>query len=129
MLGGEHFLLHKIWSFKINSTGERTDLVLETKISEKDDLLESVNGLVLTEWKVADQNDVEAKINEAITQANKYALGSLYSTDLRKYRYIVIVSKKNLGIGNYEREENGNVYKIINIAYNPDSPSIGAKKK
>lgn len=127
-LGGEHFLLHKIWAFKINAAGERTDLVLQTSFSCNDPLYKSADGLVLTEWKVVTKGNGESEVNEAINQLKLYASGSVYALELAKYRYIVIVSKKRIHDFETEREENGITYRIINIAHNPDTPSVEVRK-
>nr|MDQ2995414.1 hypothetical protein [Pseudomonadota bacterium] len=123
-LGGAHLLLHKIWGFKINAVGERTDLVFADKLSTESDLYNSVDGLVLTEWKVIRSlAQTEKIIKEAKNQAEKYTKGSLAAIELSNYRYLVIVSEKRLPEDGEKIIEGDVTYKIINIAYNPDPPS------
>jgi hypothetical protein len=124
-LGGAHLLLHKIWGVKIGSPGERTDLVLGSKVNlETDSLSESVEGLVLTEWKfVRNKSLTKAFIEQAQKQLQLYAIGSLAAIDLTSYRYIVLVSKDHLDIEENEIRGDEITYKIINIAYAPKTPS------
>jgi len=52
-LGAVHLLLHGIWAFKINTAGERTDLVFNEPILESAFVERAAEALVLTEWKRA----------------------------------------------------------------------------
>jgi hypothetical protein len=126
-LGGAHFLMHKIWAFKVNEAGQRTDLVLADKvIDESDSLSQSVTGLVLTEWKIVDENrSQDSQIEQAKKQCEKYSNGSLAAVELLNYRYLVLVSKNYLKNLKPEIIDNANgiTYKIINIAYAPKTPS------
>jgi hypothetical protein len=122
-LGGSHLLLHKIWGFKANASGERTDLVLSEKINEDDPLLQAVDSLVLTEWKHDTKTTPVGKlIDQAKKQAARYAYGSLGSIELSNYCYLVIVSSDCL-----EKQvdiiEDGRTYRVINIALSPKTPS------
>lgn len=134
-LGGVHLLLHKIWAFKVDGGNERTDLALSTPIQESDPLLNSVDGLVLTEWKKHDlkkhKNDYSALITEAKKQALLYTFGSLYALELSNYCYLVIVSEKSLNIPleACTFSENNIKFRVINIAYNPNIPSVESKKQ
>jgi hypothetical protein len=128
-LGGAHLLHHKIWAFKTDSNGEKTDLVLAEYIDSGYNLYQSVDGLVLTEWKVFRKNDqLEKVILEGIAQASIYKRGSLAALELSNYCFIVIVSEKRLVIDNHTRHMNGVTYRVVNIAYNPDPPNIESKK-
>lgn len=125
-LGGAHLLLHKIWGFKIYGAGERTDLVLANKIDiENDPLYRSVDGLVLTEWKVVrKENEKDNCIDQAIKQCKAYSKGSLSAIELSKYRYVVLVSENYLNLEKkFTTTTDDIIYKIINIAYNPKPPS------
>lgn len=123
-LGGVHLLWHKIWAFKANSVGERTDLILSEAVNPKDALFQSVDGLVLTEWKVAkNQNDLQNKIDNALEQASRYNRGSLAPLELSNYCYLVMVSKDHLEIDKSTILKDGVTYRIINIAYSPEPPS------
>ncbi|HHF7365609.1 TPA: hypothetical protein ACPSKY_000709 [Legionella bozemanae] len=127
-LGGTHLLLHKIWGFKVDATGERTDLVLSEPIGTASSLYPSVDGLVLTEWKVVkQQSELEKKIQSAKRQTDKYSQSSLGTTELSKARYLVMVSKDYLEIPE-DINEGEIIYRIINIAYSPSSPSKHSSK-
>jgi hypothetical protein len=123
-LGGAHLLLHKIWGFKVNAEGQRTDLVLsEQRIEPSDSLYQSVDGLILTEWKVVkNQNDLMPKINQAKNQAKKYASGVLGAIELSTHRYLVMVSSDLLDIPE-DFIEDEITYRVINIAFSPKTPS------
>ena len=75
-LGSIHLLSHGIFAFKVDALGARTDLVFN---EPPDDLLltRGVDGLVLTEWKVADEKNAKKKFHEARTQADRYKQGAL----------------------------------------------------
>lgn len=127
-LGSLHLLQHGIWSFKINSIGERTDLVLgeplsDVQVREAESVAE---GLVLTEWKIAASNKSDDKYKEAMSQAKLYSQGSLASLELRRYRYLVVVTEAQVVVPP-DLEEGSHVYKHINVAVNPNSPSKAAK--
>lgn len=118
-LGMAHFLQHNIWAFKADGLHGRTDAVL----FEED----IVDGAVLTEWKIVENekltNDYTTEINKAKTQASKYTKGALGALKLSKYRYLVLVSKnylKNLPEAMIEEDI---IYKVRNIATNPKPPS------
>lgn len=129
-LGGAHLLLHKIWGFKIDAAGERTDLVLAGKVDENNPLYRSIDGLVLTEWKVVrKESEKGEKVDQAIKQCQAYSKGSLAAIELKKCRYIVLVSEYYLDVEkNTNINKNGIDYKIVNIAYNPKTPSSRYKK-
>lgn len=130
-LGAVHLLLHGVWSFKVSSEGERTDLVLGEPLRD-DDITEvylSAEGLVLTEWKMATPSNRKQKYQEALAQAELYSKGSLATIKLEGYRYLVIVSSDFLEDlpDDIAREEI--VYKYVNIAVDPSTPSKRARAK
>ena len=121
-LGSAHLLLHKIWAFKVDAKGERTDLILSEPIKKDDPLYQSVDGLVLTEWKVVDKSsELDKQIHRAKKQVDRYAGGSLGTLELSTCRYLIMVSKEFLKTENIV--ENGITYRVINIAYSPSIPS------
>lgn len=129
-LGAVHLLQHGIWSFKVDSAGERTDLILGEVLTDQalGDVYLSSEGLVLTEWKTATQSNSKQKYREAFAQAERYARGSLAAIELKSYRYLVIVSEEYLNDVPADHEKEGIIYKYINIAVDPSSPSIQARK-
>jgi len=72
-LGAVHLLTHGIWAFKTSATGERTDLIRGTHLVVNEMVVESAQGLVLTEWKLVTKDsasDVQARA--AKRQAGRY---------------------------------------------------------
>jgi hypothetical protein len=118
-----HLLLHGIWAFKVNAKGERTDLVFEEPADDLGAENSYADGLVLTEWKVARADDrAEDRFQEARAQARRYAQGSLAGNELTAYRYAIVVSSRQATVP-ADLTENGIVYRHINIAVDPRSPS------
>lgn len=130
-LGSTHLLLHGIWSFKVHGEGERTDLVLGEPITNTNmsDVELSAEGLVLTEWKVATQQDMSQKHVQALTRAQLYGRGVLAAIELKSYRYLVLVSEDVLKDIPSDHEEGGIIYRTVNIAVNPSSPSKVARRR
>ncbi|KAF0220553.1 MAG: hypothetical protein FD174_1207 [Geobacteraceae bacterium] len=130
-LGAVHLLQHGIWSFKVDSIGERTDLVLGEPLRDKalEEVYLSAEGLVLTEWKTATQSNSKQRYQEAFGQAERYARGSLAAIELKGYRYLVIVSTGFLNDVPNDFEKDGIIYRYINIAVDPSSPSTQARKR
>lgn len=122
-LGGVHLLHHGIWGFKIDASGERTDLVLSEPIRDFGQVERSTDGLVLTEWKVfRDRGDPARLWEDALAQADRYAEGCLAATELMDTRYLVLVTM--IRVEAPENKVRGGVtYRHINIALTPDPPS------
>jgi hypothetical protein len=124
-LGAVHLLLHGIWAFKVNTAGERTDLVFNEPILESSSVERAAEALVLTEWKrVLSPTKTEAMAGQARKQAARYTIGALGGVELVRYRFIVLVSKETLTLPE-DQSENGVRYQYINIAVDPKSPSKG----
>src|SRR5215510_2124052 len=70
-LGAVHLLSQGIYAFKIDAIGARSDLVIP-ELPHETVLSRSVEGLVLTEWKVATAVNAAAKFAEARAQADLY---------------------------------------------------------
>jgi hypothetical protein len=124
-LGAVHLLWHGIWAFKVDARGARTDLVfnepLENSFEER-----GVEGLVLTEWKVADESDARKRYEEAREQAALYKEGPLDGSELRDYRYVLAVSLRDLPPV-ADLTVNHVIYRHINIAIEPRTPSRQAR--
>jgi len=135
-LGALHLLSHKIYAFKSDALGQKTDLIFqELSVAEKlekeiNNLRDCVEGLVLTEWKIANEINLEKKVAEAKEQAEIYSTESLAPLELRDYRYLIIVSETHLKIPEHLRlfKENEINYRVINIAYKPQCPSKRSRK-
>jgi hypothetical protein len=123
-LGAAHLLWHGICSFKAKSDGSATDLVLGEPISN--DIVLTSQGLVLTEWKkVSDPLEAPQLADRARHQADLYSMGLLATTELRSVRYIILVSKRQIAPVD-DRIANGIIYRHVNIACDPYTPSRAA---
>lgn len=121
-LGSLHLLSHGLWAVKVDATGERTDLILGTKLIV-DEVEKSANALILTEWKVARcEEDLHQKVRQAINQLRKYSSSSLAGYELSTVRYIVIVTEKALQLPSDFSDENIE-FRHINIPVAPSVPS------
>lgn len=130
-LGAVHLLLHGIWAFKIDSGGQRTDLVFKEEFTDATlgEARMASEGLVLTEWKlVKDAKETNNKSQEALNQARIYSTESLAELELRKYRYLVMVSLNHLKNLPDDLVENNIKYRYINIAIEPENPSTRSRK-
>jgi hypothetical protein len=122
-LGAIHLLLHGIFAFKVNAEGERTDLVFQDHACGVADEQRYVDGVVLTEWKKSSSaTDAESKFADARSQAKRYAQGSLGGVELTTYRYLVVVSEKQVQPPD-DYAEGSVTYRHINIAVDPATPS------
>jgi hypothetical protein len=132
-LGAAHLLWHGIWAFKVNTEGERTDLIMGDALhNRRDDIEEVAEALVLTEWKkVAKESELLKARNAAHKQAKLYAGSSLAGVELDAYRYLVLVTLRGLEMPP-DIQEAGVLYRHINIAVAPpcsltcSSPAIAA---
>lgn len=128
-LGGAHLLMHGVWAFKVDATGERTDLVLGTHLAVDQDVISSAHGLVLTEWKLVREGDSpEQKRDEAKYQAARYSEGSLAGFELESERYLVLVSKHE-----FQRPadivEGPTKYKVVALFLDRAKPSVTARQQ
>lgn len=129
-LGSLVLLSQGIYAFKVDAIGARTDLVFSEPPDESL-LFRSVEGLVLTEWKVADAANAAARFKEARIQADLYKAGPLAGLELTGYRYLVAVSLKALPSASIPRDDisaSGITYRHVNIVLEPEVPSKAAKK-
>jgi hypothetical protein len=123
-LGAVHLLLHGIWAFKVNTAGERTDLVFGESVPDSSSVERAAESLVLTEWKrVLSPTKTEAIASDARKQAARYTVGALGGlVELVRYRFIVLVSENTLTLP-ADHSENGVVYRHVNVAVDPKPPS------
>ena len=126
-LGAAHLLLHGIWAFKAHAEKGRTDLILGEPLNLNQ--VESTSeGLVLTEWKlIRAEKDIQEKASEAYKQAKNYSGGILAGIELRNYRYLVLVSQKQLTLPE-DIVDGEIIYKYINLAVSPDIPSVFSRQ-
>jgi hypothetical protein len=126
-LGAVHLLGHGIWAFKINASGGRTDLVYQEPAGSLIKEQQYAEGFVLTEWKVAKSAaEVETKCREAREQTKLYTSGVLGGTELTGYRYIVVVSEKEIRLPE-PHYDGGIEYRYVNIVVDPSTPSVAAR--
>jgi hypothetical protein len=125
-LGAVHLLWHGIWAFKADGSGGRTDLVYREGL--RTGSIPTTVGMVLTEWKVvAGSGNVDLQYEHARSQAASYASGALAGVELASHRYLIAVSQKQLAPPS-DVVSGGVTYRHINIAVDPDTPSLAAKK-
>ncbi len=129
-MGALHLLSHGIWAFKIDTAKARTDLIYQEPLDKYNETISrSSIGLILTEWKkVKKSNQIENKASEARNQLTKYAYGALSGIELKRTRYVILVTEKD------ERPpedhlEHGILYRHIIIPVSPEVPSKSARKK
>lgn len=125
-LGATHLLWHGIWAFKVNASGERTDLVLGASIGKPftERARDSGSRLVLTEWKlVRSQSRLQAAIKRAMIQLQRYSQGSLAGIELRSARYVIIVSGDRHLEMPPDKTIDGILYRLVNIVTSPEPPS------
>jgi len=127
-LGAVHLLSQGIYAFKINAEGARTDLVFGEPPDETT-LTRAVDGIVLTEWKLATSKNAHKTLESAREQAERYRCGPLAGIELTAYRYLVAVSLEELEtLPSDYATETGVTYRHINIAIHPDTPSTAAAR-
>lgn len=72
-------------------------------------------------------SELNNKAEQAHRQAKLYGEGSLAGFELAGYRYLVLVSKDILKDIPSQINENGVIYKYINIPVDPSVPSVLSK--
>jgi hypothetical protein len=97
-LGAVHLLSHGIGAFKITGVGAATDLVFGVPIEREIDLVRrTARALVLTEWKlIKDEKEMENVAAAARKQTDLYAGGLLGDLELKRTRYIILVTSGNI---------------------------------
>ncbi len=124
-LGACHLLGHGIWAFKASAQGERTDLVLGSRLEVTYDVRRAAEALALTEWKlVRHPKELTKKAREAYKQAKRYSRGIFAGFELASRRYLILVSKDHLELPEPIAETEV-VYEYRNIAVSPRAPSLG----
>lgn len=127
-LGALHFLQHGIWTFKANSEGQRTDLILQRPMFDMEEIWGAVEGITLTEWKVAKSpQEIRAQFDVARNQADRYSSGVLAASELKSVRYLFVVTSDCSQL--FEDFVYGNItYRCVVIDTNPPVPSTFAKR-
>ena len=128
-LGAVHLLWHGIWAFKVNAMGGRTDLVYQEPIDEIPEDQHFADGLVLTEWKVVTTDKkAQEKFCEARVQAKLYATGLLAGSELRAFRYLVVVTPDHVTVPD-NIKDGAVVYRHINVAVCAKPPSQHSRRR
>jgi hypothetical protein len=124
-----HLLSHGVWAFKVNALGAATDLVWgEPLANEMPTIERTARTLALTEWKlVRDDSELGQTASEPRAQAQIYASSLLRTLELRRTRYLVLVTESNL-IPPEEALEKGITYRHIVVPVRPSSPSKTARR-
>lgn len=127
-LGAVHLLSHGIWAFKASGPSAATDLVYAEPIADAAPTIRrTARALVLTEWKmVRDPSELEAKAAEGRHQARSYSAGLLADLELKRTRYIVLVTKSVSRVLP-DVEEGPATYRHIVLPINSPSPSREAR--
>jgi hypothetical protein len=125
-----HLLSHGIWAFKVVGPGAATDLVYGDPLPERAPLAKRIaRALVLTEWKlVRKESELDEKAREGRRQAEIYAAGVLGDLELKRTRYIVLVSESELRPPD-DFPEKGIIYRHVIIPVKPKSPSLAARQR
>lgn len=125
-LGAVQLLHHGIWAFKVSAAGERTDLVYQQPSGDLLDEQRFADGFVLTEWKLATPANANDQFGAGRAQAKRYAAGALAGAELTGWRYVIAVSKKHVPLP-ADVQQDGIVYRHVNVAVDPDVPSRAAR--
>jgi hypothetical protein len=122
-VGALHLLSHGVYAFKADATSGRTDLILGEPFMMTEDV-RSADAIVLTEWKlVRPGENTSQKALEGKAQMDRYASNELAGFELRRHRYVVLVSRAPL-LPMPTAEISGDVtYHYVNIAIEPPTPS------
>jgi hypothetical protein len=128
-LGAVHLLWHGIFAFKVDGAGARTDLI-SPESPDWNQAARVADGLVLTEWKLAEASNANTKFREARNQAQLYGEGVLAGVELARYRFIIVISEEVLSPATIpaDLDSGGSIYRHINIALNPPTPSVQARR-
>ncbi|MFT3838959.1 MAG: hypothetical protein QM723_18410 [Myxococcaceae bacterium] len=133
-LGAAHLLAHGLWAFKASGTaGGRTDLVFPDASGELTANARRADApLVLTEWKLVRAGQkAEGLATGARAQADAYGSGVLGGFELRRVRYVVLVSMEGGHILPDARVEgpSDGIYRHIDLAIDPAAPSAKRSHK
>jgi hypothetical protein len=128
-LGAVHLLGHGIWGFKAESKGA-TDLVFGNPIGRHMPRSRRIaRALVLTEWKLVKKpNDSDEIAKQARSQVRNYAAGVLGDLELKRTRYVVLVTKKDL-LPPKDVDDGVITYRHIVIPTDPEFPSVDARRR
>jgi len=103
-------------------------LILNEPLDAMSEVEKAAETLVLTEWKlVQSKKELQKRIDEAQKQAKIYNSDVLGGIELKNYCYLVMISENTMKMPDDFVIDNVK-YKPINIAVNPKTPSVEARK-
>jgi hypothetical protein len=123
-------LSHGVWAFKVTGQHEATDLVCSDRLEPKLGLIQrTARTVALTEWKLVRENDdPDAKAEEARTQAGQYASGVLGAVELKRTRYVVLVTIRDIAAPPDVDAERF-LYRHVVVPVRPETPSVNARHR
>ena len=129
-LGAVHLLSHGIWAFKVQSKGA-TDLVFGDPIENRMEVTRrTARALVLTEWKlVKEPIKIDEIATDARLQAAIYAAGLLGDLEVKRTRYVVLMTRQDLAPPRDEIDDRGITYHHVVIPTAPKLPSVQARSR
>ena len=124
-LGAVHLLSHGIWAFKVHAGGAITDLVYAEPIQDElDQIQRTASALVLTEWKrVTDPDELAEMARQAREQTNRYKSGALGALELKRTRYVVLVTEREERPPSDQTTPDGVRFRHLTLAVNPQKAS------
>jgi hypothetical protein len=125
-IGAIHLLSHGLWAFKAANENEKRDLVLSTPI-KADEVQEVGAALVLTEWKKISAESLVSKAKEALAGARKYQGSHWAGSELKKEKYLVMVSEHHLEMPVSVIDDEIR-YVYVNLSINPAYLDLKNKK-
>jgi hypothetical protein len=126
-LGATHLLSHGVWAFKPAADHEKRDLVLNTAI--KADEVQAVGAcLVLTEWKKVTSESLAEKSKQALTEARKYGDAYLAGSELKKEKYLILVSENHLQVPHNVQDDDIR-YVYVNLSINAPYLELKSSKE
>ena len=100
--------------------------VYHEPISDFRSVQRAADGLVLTEYKLADGGNAASAFMWARPQAKLYSQGALAGFEVTRYRYVIVLSERRAQVPENQTIRAVN-YQYINIAVDPQTPSREAK--
>lgn len=126
-LGALHLLSHGVYAFKADAVSGRTDLILQEPLALTEDV-KSAEAMVLTEWKLVRDEEPSARALEGKEQVTRYATVELGGFELRKHRYVVLVSWEPITVPPPESLATSTIH-FVNVAIQRSRPSTESRRR
>jgi hypothetical protein len=129
-LGAVHLLSHGIWAFKYVAPGGATALVFPYPVEQHSEIVRrTARALVLTEWKrVKRADEITTKAQESRDQEAIYGAGVLGDAELKRTRYVVLVSESDLTPPD-DVVAGTDTYRHVVLPVSPKDPSPMARSR